>query len=208
MTVLHGDCLAVLPTLNAESVDAIVCDPLGGALNLGVCSTVAGLAERDEVGEPVGFPVVGEHAIGPNVVNVLATPTAVLACAVVAGASLPPLRLPVRSPVAVGSAEVLRVELAGSVRVTTRPGAELAFASGVSDMARRSQEGGPAALTRHLHFTTLALRYGDMLASGRAGLASAVLESGRADLECGRACLAGRGHRCSHWRNLRQGVGQ
>lgn len=35
MTVLHGDCLAVMPTLDAESVDAIVCDPPYGLSFMG-----------------------------------------------------------------------------------------------------------------------------------------------------------------------------
>ena len=28
--VLHGDCLAIMPTLDAESIDAIVTDPPAG----------------------------------------------------------------------------------------------------------------------------------------------------------------------------------
>jgi DNA modification methylase len=35
VTVLHGDCLAVLPTLDAASVDAIVCDPPYGLSFMG-----------------------------------------------------------------------------------------------------------------------------------------------------------------------------
>ena len=35
MTVLHGDCLAVMPTLDAKSVDAIVCDPPYGLSFMG-----------------------------------------------------------------------------------------------------------------------------------------------------------------------------
>jgi hypothetical protein len=35
MTVIHGDCLAVMPTLEAESVDAIVCDPPYGLSFMG-----------------------------------------------------------------------------------------------------------------------------------------------------------------------------
>lgn len=35
MTVIHGDCLDVMPTLAAESVDAVICDPPYGLSFMG-----------------------------------------------------------------------------------------------------------------------------------------------------------------------------
>lgn len=59
--MLHGDCLAVMPTLDAESVDAIVCDPpyaltSGKKGGSGVASlNVASPAGRSRIGTGGGF---------------------------------------------------------------------------------------------------------------------------------------------------------
>lgn len=48
--VIHGDCLAVLPTLPAGSIDAMLCDPpygIGGTVVRGGCESTQALPEWD-----------------------------------------------------------------------------------------------------------------------------------------------------------------
>ena len=55
-TVHHGDCLAILPTLPAQSVDAVITDPpylVNGAI---VPVRGRGVAQRAEESESVGLP--------------------------------------------------------------------------------------------------------------------------------------------------------
>jgi hypothetical protein len=209
--VIHGDCLDAMRAMEPNSVDAIVCDPpygLRGALNRGVCLPVAGLTECDEVGEPVGFPVVREHPKGDDVVNVVAGLAAMLADATVAGAGLAPLGLPVRASAGVRSPEVLRVQLAAPVSIPTEPGAKLTLAGRIANVARGAQKLCTAPEARHLDLAPESLGDSGVLALRGTGLPAPVLRPRWLHPEGIAAGLAGDLYRRSHRGNLRQGVGQ
>lgn len=97
-----------------------------GPLNLGISSTMAGIAEGDEVWQLVRFfvAVKAEQAERLDVMNVGPRAGAVLAGVIIALQSLAPLCLPVRATV-ITEAEVLRVVETVPVRVATFPRAVL-----------------------------------------------------------------------------------
>lgn len=55
-TLYLGDCLEVLPTLEAGSVDCVVTDPPYGGMKGGVTNRYGGVAERNNTSETIGEP--------------------------------------------------------------------------------------------------------------------------------------------------------
>lgn len=173
--ILTGDCRAVLPTLDAESVDAVV--TLRASLDYRVGSPMARAAKRDEVRQPVRLSVIHEQPKRADVMHVRSLLSTMPTRSLVPSPRAAALSLPVRTAKSRRATEKLRVQSSGPVLVATRTRAELPLPAHACRVARPSGELGSAAHACQRDAEMRPAPLGLVLACGRAGLPAPVLEA-------------------------------